>query len=145
MHVRLKESIPFKMDNCSKSFMCSKCPKGFTTSSHRARHFQIDHEGLVYTCINEECNKTFTRKENRKLHYKLNPECDPDKNVEREIAKIVRQLEGTPYQLNSITDLVTKQPPTTHQQSVTPEPTPGVSSETVYSIYTTQTAGKKVA
>ena len=53
----------------SQSTRCGECGKAFSLSSNRDRHVQQSHRGLrSFRCGEEDCQKTFARKEGLTLH-----------------------------------------------------------------------------
>ena len=59
----------YTFDRVTKKYLCSICPKKFSSSATVGRHIKTAHEGVRYPCAS--CEKTFTQLGNLQRHMKF--------------------------------------------------------------------------
>lgn len=76
----------FRMDQTTKTFNCpwSTCNKSFPSLSRIKRHYIIHTDIKPFKCLNEECSREFSRKDNMLQHCRVHcPYTTKSKSIER--------------------------------------------------------------
>ncbi|KMV66117.1 hypothetical protein M970_050590 [Encephalitozoon cuniculi EcunIII-L] len=65
--------FPYKSKNGAKSYACpyEGCTMELPTLSRIKRHYIVHTKLRPFKCLNKDCNKRFSRKDNMLQHYKI--------------------------------------------------------------------------